>query len=162
MADEIFSAVAPEPAQTEVAVQQRPSFSPRFSAEDRANILGSNDPDALKSFAKSLTQDELAALEDPARGLDSLFSASANAQQESDPAAAAAPVAAPAATPAPKATPRHRNDSWRIGPTETQSSSRESPRQSNNQAKSRQSQAAVSWNTFLPNRGDKPHRTKTI
>ena len=99
MADEIFSAVAPEPVQTEVAVQQQPSFSPRFSAEDRANILGSNDPDALKSFAKSLTQDELAALEDPARGLDSLFSASANAQQEFDPAAAAAPVAAPAATP---------------------------------------------------------------
>lgn len=99
MADEIVSTVAPEPAPTEVAVQQQPSFSPRFSAEDKANILGSNDPDALKTFAKSLTQDELAALEDPARGLDSLFSASANAQQESDPAAAAAPVAAPAAAP---------------------------------------------------------------
>lgn len=100
MADEIVTAVAPEPATTPEPVQQA-SFSPRFTAEDRATLLGSSDPNALKTFANSLTPDELAALEDPARGLDSLFLSSANAQQQSDPAAATAPVAAPAAPPEP-------------------------------------------------------------
>lgn len=82
--------VAPEPA----------AYVPRFTTEDKATLMGSGNPEALRTFAKGLTEDELAILEDPSKGLDYLFNPAAS-QQQSDPAAAAVPVAAPAVTPEP-------------------------------------------------------------
>lgn len=99
MSTELLTPTSTEPVVAQVTPEPA-AYVPRFTTEDKATLMGSGNPEALRTFAKGLTEDELAILEDPAKGLDFLFNPAAS-QQQSDPAAAAVPVAAPAVAPEP-------------------------------------------------------------